>query len=31
MLDAVVRNGRVVTPAGVGVRDIGIQGERIAA
>jgi len=31
MLDAVVRNGQVVTPEGVGVWDIGIQGERIAA
>lgn len=31
MLDAIVVNGQVVTPDGVGTWDIGIQGERIAA
>ncbi len=31
MLDLVIRGGQVVTPQGVGVWDIGVQGERIAA
>ena len=31
MLDLVIRNGRVITPQGVGGWDIGIEGERIAA
>ncbi len=31
MLDLVIRGGRVVTPSGDGVWDVGIQGERIAA
>ncbi len=31
MLTTVIRNGKVVTPQGVGVWDIGIDGERIAA
>src|SRR5688572_2859724 len=31
MLDLVIRGGRVVTPAGVGAWDVGIEGERIAA
>ena len=31
MLDMVIRGGRVVTPAGEGELDIGVQGERIAA
>ena len=31
MLDLVIRNGRVITPQGVGDWDIGIEGERIAA
>jgi dihydropyrimidinase len=31
VLDLIVGNGRVVTPEGVGVRDIAIEGERIAA
>jgi dihydroorotase-like cyclic amidohydrolase len=30
MLDLLVRGGRVVTPQGVGLWDIGIQGEQIA-
>ena len=30
MLDLVIRNGRVVTPQGVGAWDIGVEGERIA-
>ena len=31
MLNMVIRNGRVVTPDGDGIRDIGIDGEAIAA
>ena len=31
MLDLIIRGGQVVTPDGVGDRDVGIQGERIAA
>src|SRR5262245_18918629 len=31
MLDVVVRNGQVITPQGVLVADVGIQGETIAA
>src|SRR3989442_14325767 len=31
MLDLVIRGGRVVTPSGVGLWDVGVQGERIAA
>src|SRR5262245_45450662 len=31
MLDVIVRGGQVVTPQGVGVWDVGIEGERIAA
>ncbi len=31
MLDFVVRGGQVVTPAGVGAWDVGIEGERIVA
>jgi dihydropyrimidinase len=31
MLDCVVRGGQVVTPAGVGAWDVGIEGERIVA
>lgn len=31
MLDTIIRNGRVVTPQGVGAWDVGIEGERIAA
>ncbi|HEU5320871.1 MAG TPA: amidohydrolase family protein [Methylomirabilota bacterium] len=30
MLDTVIVNGRVVTPDGVGDRDVGVEGERIA-
>ncbi|HVC65361.1 MAG TPA: dihydropyrimidinase, partial [Candidatus Dormibacteraeota bacterium] len=30
MLDLVVRNGQVITPQGVGLWDVGVQGERIA-
>jgi dihydropyrimidinase len=30
VLDLVVRNGKVVTPQGVGAWDVGVQGERIA-
>ena len=31
MLDLVVRGGHVVTPAGAGAWDVGVEGERIAA
>ena len=31
MLDLVIRGGQVVTPAGVGTWDLGIQSERIVA
>jgi len=31
VLDLVIRGGQVITPEGVGVRDVGIEGERIAA
>jgi dihydropyrimidinase len=31
MLDLIIRGGQVVTPAGVGVWDVGIEGERIVA
>lgn len=31
MLDLVIRNGQVITPQGVGLWDVGVQGERIAA
>ncbi|MGH7277326.1 MAG: amidohydrolase family protein [Candidatus Rokuibacteriota bacterium] len=31
MLDLVIRNGHVVTPAGAGAWDIGVEGERIVA
>lgn len=31
MLDLLIRGGRVVTPAGVGELDVGVQGERIVA
>lgn len=31
MLDAIIRNGRVVTPQGAGAWEAGIEGERIAA
>jgi dihydropyrimidinase len=31
MLDLIIRGGRVVTPSGVGVWDVGIQGGRIVA
>src|SRR3989442_3869223 len=31
MLDLVIRGGQVVTPAGVGAWDVGIDGERIVA
>ena len=31
MLDLVIRGGQVITPAGVGAWDVGIEGERIAA
>jgi dihydropyrimidinase len=31
MLDLVIRGGQVVTPAGVGAWDVGIEGERIVA
>src|SRR5687768_684993 len=30
MLDLVIKNGQVITPQGVGLWDIGIQGEQIA-
>ena len=30
MLDLIIRGGRVVTPEGVSVRDVGVQGEQIA-
>ncbi|MFI5328202.1 MAG: hypothetical protein ACHQ7H_18360, partial [Candidatus Rokuibacteriota bacterium] len=30
MLDLVIRNGQVITPQGVGLWDVGVQGERIA-
>src|SRR5215471_400687 len=31
MLDLLIRGGQVVTPAGVGTWDVGIEGERIVA
>ena len=31
MLDLIIRGGQVVTPSGVGVWDVAVQGERIAA
>ena len=31
MLDMVIKGGQVVTPSGVGIRDIGVEGERIVA
>src|SRR5881296_4620663 len=31
MLDLVIRGGQVITPQGVGARDVGIEGERIVA
>ena len=31
MLDLIIKGGTVVTPDGVGVMDVGIQGEQIAA
>ena len=31
MLDLIIRGGEVVTPSGVGIWDIGIQGDKIAA
>ncbi len=31
MLDLVIKNGQVITPQGVGLWDIGVEGERIAA
>ena len=31
MLDLIVRGGRVVTPGGVGVWDVAVQGEQIVA
>src|SRR6266567_3900284 len=31
MLDVIIRGGQVVTPDGVGLWDVGIQGERIVA
>ena len=31
MLDLIIKGGRVVTPGGAGLMDVGIQGERIAA
>ena len=31
MLDLIIRGGQVVTPQGVGVWDVGVEGERIAA
>ena len=31
MFDLIVRGGRVVTPSGVGDRDVAVQGERIVA
>ncbi len=31
MLDLLIRGGTVVTPAGAGLMDVGIQGEQIAA
>src|SRR5262245_57343536 len=31
MLDLVIKNGQVVTPQGVGVLDVGVQGEKIVA
>ena len=30
MLDLIIRGGRVVTPGGVGIMDVGVQGEQIA-
>ncbi|CAI8030140.1 Allantoinase [Geodia barretti] len=31
MLDLIIKGGTVVTPDGVGLRDVGVQGEQIAA